>query len=140
MYIKGYAKYAAPLMDALKGKYQFEDRVMSEVNGSGRDGNNLPLKPKKRVRLSPKQSAIDWTDDMKAGFQGIKDALVCKVSLYLPRANARWRSVTDASDYAVGGALEQEQEDGNWHPVAFFSRKLQGDREGKRRKHPVQDR
>ena len=39
---------------------------------------------------------------------------------------ARWRLSTDASHFAVGGVLEQEQDDGNWHPVAFFSRKLQG--------------
>ena len=38
---------------------------------------------------------------------------------------------TDASDYAIGGVLEQEQEDGNWHPVAFSSRKLQGSKTGK---------
>ena len=32
--------------------------------------------------------------------------------------------VTDASDYAVGGVLPQEEEAGQWHPVAYTSRTL----------------
>jgi deoxyuridine 5'-triphosphate nucleotidohydrolase len=31
---------------------------------------------------------------------------------------------TDASDYAIGGVLNQRQEDGKWHPVAFLSQSL----------------
>ena len=46
-YIKGHAKYAGSLTDALKGTYHFGDRDVSEGDGSGRDGNNLPLKLKK---------------------------------------------------------------------------------------------
>ena len=61
-----------------------------------------------------------------SGVQQIKDSLIEKVELYLPRPGARWRLSTDASDFAVGGVLEQEQDHRNWHPVAFFSRKLQG--------------
>jgi hypothetical protein len=32
---------------------------------------------------------------------------------------------TDASDYAIGGFLEQKHSDGKWRPVVFWSRKLQ---------------
>ena len=122
MYIRNYAKYAAPLMEALKGMYQFED----VQGGPAVDGNGLPCKARKRVKLTAKQSEIKWTPEMEWGFQQIKDSLIEKVELYLPRPGARWRLSTDASDFAVGGVLEQEQDDGNWHPVAFFSRKLQG--------------
>ena len=32
----------------------------------------------------------------------------------------------DASDHGIGSVLEQKDDQGNWHPCAFFSRKLQG--------------
>ena len=40
--------------------------------------------------------------------------------LYLPQFDCPWRLRTDAWNYAIQGALEQQQEDGRWHPVAFF--------------------
>ena len=33
---------------------------------------------------------------------------------------------TDASDYAIGGQLSQRDDNGKLHPVAFFSKKLNG--------------
>ena len=62
------------------------------------------------------------------GFTHLKSALSRKISLYLPQPDQPWRIRCDACDYAVGGALEQRQDEGNWHPVAFFSRKLQGEK------------
>ena len=53
-----------------------------------------------------------------------------KTRLYLPKPRLPWRIITDASNYAVGAVLEQQQKDGNWHPVAFYSRKLQGNKAG----------
>jgi len=35
-----------------------------------------------------------------------------------------FRVETDASDFAVAGILSQQTEDGQWHPVAYTSRKL----------------
>ena len=66
MYIANYAKYAAPLMDALKGKYLYEDNVSTNSDCSG-----LPPKKRKRIRLTPIQAAIDWTPEMEEGFNGI---------------------------------------------------------------------
>ena len=63
---------------------------------------------------------------MREGFQAIKAALIEQVELYLPKPDARWRISTNASDYAIGVVLEREQYDGQWHPVSFFSRKVQG--------------
>ena len=62
------------------------------------------------------------------GFTHLKSALSQKISLYLPQPDQPWRIRCDTCDYAVGGALEQRQDDGNWHPVAFCSRKLQGEK------------
>ena len=124
MYIENYAKYTAPLLDALKGTYLYEDNVSTNSVGSG-----LPPKKRKHVHLTPKQAAIDWTPEMEEDFNGIKEALEREVSLYLPRLHARWRVRTDASDNAIGRFLEHEQQDGQWHPVSFVSRKVQGNRD-----------
>ena len=66
MYIRNYAQYAAPLMEALKGKYMYED---VEVPGETTDPGGIPKKKRKRVKLTPKQAAIDWTPAMREGFQ-----------------------------------------------------------------------
>ena len=50
MYIRNDAKYAAPWMEALKGMYQFEDVQW----GQAVDGNGLPCKTRKRVKLTRK--------------------------------------------------------------------------------------
>ena len=63
---------------------------------------------------------------MKTNFEALKNVLTEKARLYLPKPGLPWRIITDASNSAVCGVLEQQQEDGNRHPVAFYSRKLQG--------------
>ena len=125
VYIPKFAEMAAPLMDALKGKYQY---APPEAADEKTDTN--VLKKRKRIKLSANEARIHWSDEMKKSFEGLKSALNAATGLYLPKPGRPWRIRCDASDYAIGGALEQEQEDGGYHPVAFFSRKLQGQRAG----------
>ena len=82
------------------------------------------------MKLTPKEARIHWTDEMKTNFEALKNVLTEKTRLYLPKPGLPWRIITDASNYAVGGVLEQEQEDSNWYAVAFYSRKLQGNKAG----------
>ena len=89
----------------------------------------------KRVKLSAKELQIHWTPEMIAGFKELKKGLCDMVmsedkGLVLPRPDGQWLIRCDASNFAVGGALEQMQPDGSWRPVAFYSRKLQGERAG----------
>src|SRR4051812_6184472 len=44
----------------------------------------------------------------------------------LPDPKKLFEAKTDASDYAVGGQLGQQDANGKLHPVAFFSKKLSG--------------
>ena len=67
---------------------------------------------------------------MKQNVELLKKALDDQTRLYLPKPGLPWRIITDTSNYAVGGVLNQKQEDDNWHPVAFYSRKFQGTRAG----------
>ena len=121
IYIPKYVTHAAPLMDALKGKYLYEQQTGPSITKDG-----MPAKKRKRVKLSAAEARIHWTEPMIRGFNAIKEGLRSAVDLYLPTPNGKWKITTDACDYAVGGVLEQQGTDGGWHPVAFFSRKLQG--------------
>ncbi|QQP38439.1 Pol polyprotein [Caligus rogercresseyi] len=71
-----------------------------------------------------KRSAIlNWTDEMRAAFQSAKEALAKATLLVHPDLHAFTALTVDASDKAIGGVLEQRVK-GQWHPLAFFSRRL----------------
>ena len=126
IYIHKYADYAAPLMDALQGKYQYEP-LPPELKGK-LDGNGKPVK-RKKLRPPHKQLKIEWTSCMKAAFETRKQGTVVNAELRLPNLSGNWRIESEASEYAVGGILKQAQPDGRWMPVGHFSRKLQGRRQ-----------
>ena len=111
-------------MEALRRKYQFEAAAVGPNGRLNPDGT--PLEKRKRVKLSARESRIVSNDAMRVGFRAIKDSLVDVVNLYIPSPEGRWRIFTGASDYAVGGTLEQEQLDASFRAVAFFSKKIQG--------------
>ena len=46
--------------------------------------------------------------------------------LALPRRKGLFRVLTDASAVATAGILEQQQEDGTFHPIAYCSKRLHG--------------
>lgn len=72
--------------------------------------------------LKPSQQ-IQWTDPLLQTFNSSKTALENAVMLQHPRINVPVALTTDASDVAVGAALEQLV-DGEWQPLAFFSKQL----------------
>ena len=125
VYIPKFAELATPLMEALKGKYQYAPPDPTDE----KTDTNVPKK-RKRIKLTAKEARIDCSDVMVKKFSALKQALVGATGLYLPKPGQLWRIRCDASHYAVGRALERQQEDGEDHPVAFFSRKFQGQRAG----------
>lgn len=66
---------------------------------------------------------IAWTTEAVNAFELTKKALVDATLLSHPSFDAETRLVTDASDFSMGAALEQNI-DGSWKPLAFFSRKF----------------
>ena len=65
-----------------------------------------------------------WTDTAEKVFGWIKKSFsgAGVVAHFDPRK--RIRLETDASKFAIAAILSQFQEEGQWHPVAFWSRKL----------------
>ena len=70
-----------------------------------------------------KGSDFQWTERLQSAFNGTKQALASATLLIHPSNTATTCLTVDASNLAVGGVLEQFL-DGNWKPLAFFSRKL----------------
>ena len=66
---------------------------------------------------------FQWDESLQSAFEATKEALASAVLLVHPSATATTCLTVDASDIAIGGALEQFL-DGSWKPLAFFSRKL----------------
>ena len=73
------------------------------------------------LKANPKK--LDWSPDMQASFEKIKEVLAQRTMLHHPDASLPLALTTDASQYAIGGVLEQRGPQG-WEPLGFFSKKL----------------
>ena len=71
----------------------------------------------------PKSQMLAWNDTALASFNAVKEALANATLLCYPKSDAPTCLVTDASDMAVGAVLQQYTA-GTWHPISFFSRKM----------------
>ena len=70
-----------------------------------------------------KGQEITWSDVCQEAFSNAKNALASATLLQHPMKDKPLAISADASDYAVGGSLDQLQ-NGHWQPLAFFSKKL----------------
>ena len=68
----------------------------------------------------PRTKLLNWTPEMTRAFEEAKSQLAGATLLHHPVPGAKTAFTTDASDIAIGGVLEQ-QVDGKWKPLAFFS-------------------
>ena len=73
--------------------------------------------------LKGKPKDLVWDDGCTLSFEATKEALAQATLLHHPRTNAHLALTTDASQYAVGGVLEQWGPRG-WEPLSFYSSKL----------------
>ena len=69
------------------------------------------------------KTKINWTKETENVFEEIKNDLANATLLAHPSVNDPLCVVVDASDTAVGAALQQYS-NGIWKPLAFFSKKL----------------
>ena len=67
---------------------------------------------------------FQWTSTCQQAFDKVKAAFSNKPILKTPNFNKPFILAIDASDRGVGAMLEQTDEDGIKHPVAYFSKKL----------------
>ena len=65
-----------------------------------------------------------WMVLQEEAFMGLKMRIGEEVVLVIPADKGKYRVETDASDFAMGAVLSQQQQDGTWRPVAFISKSL----------------
>jgi RNase H-like domain found in reverse transcriptase len=69
------------------------------------------------------KEAFKWGGAQDLALEATKTAFTYSPVLRLPDPKKSFTVTTDASNFGIGGVLEQESED-SAHPVAYFSRKL----------------
>ena len=65
-----------------------------------------------------------WGPEEQRAFDTLKQALTSAPVLAHPDPQRQWTVQTDASGYALGAVLSQQQDDGTMRPVAYWSHKL----------------
>ena len=70
-------------------------------------------------------SDVTWDDACGEAFQSLKDALMTGPVLRCPDYSRPFVLQTDASGQGLGAVLAQRDDDGEEHPVAYLSRRLQ---------------
>ena len=85
----------------------------------------LPLTEQLKSRKKG-DNKIVWTSSMQQAFQKLKEELLKNAVLDIADPYKPYVLEVDASDFAVGGVLSQEDAQGQLRTVAFFSRKLDG--------------
>ena len=98
-YVQNYASIATPLIEMLK---------------------NLPK------HKNGKKTGLTWNASANEVFLKLKRAITDIVPPSTPDGDKDFVLTPDASNWAVGAALQQEGPDGALRPLVFFSRKLSG--------------
>ena len=67
---------------------------------------------------------LPWNTEAQEAFDKVKNCLVQASALQAPDSRKEFILATDASDYAVGACLAQQDLEGKERPIAFLSKKL----------------
>ena len=99
-FIEGYSRVVKPMTDMLKG-----------------------------MQAGRKKGDFEWSDVQRASFAKLKDLFTSEPILRHFNPEYRIMVETDASDFAIGAILSQQQTaveptSAHWHPVAYYSRKM----------------
>ena len=76
------------------------------------------------IKGLPRKAKIKWTAEAEQAFQRCKDSLADAVCTTFLLPNAPLALRTDASNVALGAALDQLQPEQIWRPLGLFSKKL----------------
>jgi hypothetical protein len=74
--------------------------------------------------LTKKGTTWNWDNACQQAFDKLKQAFITAPVLVMPNTTQPFRVETDASGYAMGAVLSQQDEEGKWHPCAFLSQSM----------------
>lgn len=87
--------------------------------------NQVVLNDYLRQSKKNDKTPINWSKEAIQSFALCKDDLVNAATLTHPRIDSTIALVVDASNYAIGGVLQQKEDgENNWGPISYFSKKL----------------
>jgi len=72
--------------------------------------------------LTRKSKKWSWGPPEQKAFEALKTAVTSAPVLAFPSDTGPFRLECDASNFATGAVLSQQQEDGAFHPIAFMSK------------------
>jgi transposase InsO family protein len=98
------------------------------VNFNRRFIKDYSLKALPLTKLTRKDTPFKWDSDQDRAFETLKQACIEPPTLITFESGKPLRLETDASDLALGACITQER-DGQWHPIAYYSRKFSGPEE-----------
>ena len=81
------------------------------------------------VKLLKKGNDLSWDEECQQAFEQLKKDLAELPKVIHPNYNKPFRLCTDASDYALGGVLEQQQDESDnesFQPIWYISKSLRG--------------
>jgi transposase InsO family protein len=74
------------------------------------------------IHLTKKNVKFEWTDECQKSFEKLRDALTSAPVLTIADPNKHYILHTDASDFAMGAVLMQEDSEGNLRVIAYASK------------------
>ncbi len=74
--------------------------------------------------LTKKGVTWEWTQEREEAFQTLKQLICEELVLLMPKLEQPFELEVDASNYAIGATLNQKDDLGRWHPVAYYSTTL----------------
>ena len=78
--------------------------------------------PMHELTLLKEGQKFKWTAEADQAFVALKKAISAAVALHIPRSDRPYTCFSDASDKALGFAIEQRDEEQNRLPIGFFSK------------------
>ena len=82
------------------------------------------LLPLTNVAKKNTPNKMVWTEQCNQACQNLKGLLCSSLVLRTPDFSSQFILQTDTSDYGVGAVLSQADNNGDHHPVAYYSKKL----------------
>jgi transposase InsO family protein len=74
------------------------------------------------VHLTKNDTVWEWTRECQSSFEQLRDALTRSPVLGIADPAKNYILHTDASDHAMGAILQQEDDNGDRHPIAYASK------------------
>lgn len=113
-----------PTPTTVKGIQEF----LGFVNFNRRFIKDYSKKALPLTKLTRKDTPFKWGKEQDDAFESLRQACIDPPTLITFESNKPLRMETDASDLALGACITQER-DGQWHPIAYYSRKFSGPEE-----------